>query len=83
MSQSGLTEIAAAYRAGFRSIRHFQRARRANLFPRPIRELPGEGPIWAEWQIDEWLEARAASDPASPLQREQQEFLRRAQSQRG
>lgn len=79
MSQHGLTEIAAAHRAGFRSIKHFQRARRAGLFPEPVREIPGEGPIWAEWQIDEWLQAQQAASPRSELERAQAEALRRAE----
>lgn len=82
MNQSGLPEIAAAYRAGFRSVRHFLRARKAGLFPAPVRELPGEGPIWAEWQIDDWLQAQAASTPQDALERAQEEALRRAQSKR-
>ena len=39
-----LNELQAAVAAGFTRWIHFQRTRRADLFPVPARETPGEGP---------------------------------------
>lgn len=50
-----LPEIQAAAAAGFTRWEHFRRARRSNLFPPPARELPGQGPVWTQQQIDAWL----------------------------
>jgi hypothetical protein len=50
-----LGELEAALAGGFRRWEHFRRARRTGLFPAPARELPGQGPVWTQAQIDQWL----------------------------
>lgn len=50
-----LPELQAAVAAGFTRWEHFRRARRTNLFPKPVRELPGVGPVWTQQQIDQWF----------------------------
>lgn len=50
-----LNEVEAAARAGFARHRHFVDARRKGLFPSPVKELPGVGPVWTDRQLDEWL----------------------------
>jgi hypothetical protein len=51
---AGLSEIEAAYYAGFRSIRAFKWAQRHGGFPEPVRRTP-QGPVWLVSQIDAWL----------------------------
>jgi predicted DNA-binding transcriptional regulator AlpA len=70
----GLTEAQAAARAGFSRFSHFQRARQLGAFPRPIREVPGAGPLWSEEQVDRWLGQRNRRD-------QKQEALERLDAQ--
>ena len=51
----GLNEIQAAARAGFARFRDFQRARKLGLFPRPLHDLPGVGPVWSTAQVERFL----------------------------
>jgi hypothetical protein len=53
----GPNEVQTAARAGFARFTHFQRALKVGLFPKPIRDIRGQGPVWAEWQVDDWLGA--------------------------
>ena len=51
----GLSEVQAAAKAGFSRFRDFHRARKLGLFPPPLHELPGVGPIWSSAQIERFL----------------------------
>ena len=51
----GLNEIQAAARAGFGRFRDFQRARKLGLFPPPLHEMPGIGPVWSTAQVERFL----------------------------
>jgi hypothetical protein len=75
---NALTEIQAAAAAGFTRWVHFQRARKAGLFPEPVRELPGVGPIWSQQRVDRWLGVVA---PAAESSRGEEEALRRVHEQ--
>lgn len=50
-----LNEVQTAARAGFVRLHQFAKARKRGMFPPPIQEMPGVGPIWSERQIAEWL----------------------------
>lgn len=47
-------EIRTADQAGFSRFADFRRARKRGLFPEPVQEIPGVGPLWSDAQIDEF-----------------------------
>lgn len=63
---AALSEIEAAYVAGFRSLRAWRYARRHGGFPEPARVTRGE-PVWTVRQIAEWLNEEPGVGRGEPL----------------